>query len=63
MDQYRRLGQTLGGHGINPFVLGPIPQAEIPNVTRGLVELGYSDQDILNILGGNFLRVFRQVCG
>jgi membrane dipeptidase len=37
--------------------------AEIPNVTRGLVELGYSDQHILNIMGGNFLRVFRQVCG
>lgn len=37
--------------------------AEIPNVTRGLVELGYSDHDVLNILGGNFLRVFQQVCG
>lgn len=33
------------------------------NVTRGLVALGFSDQDIRNILGLNFLRVFRQVWG
>jgi membrane dipeptidase len=33
----------------------------IPNVTRGLVLRGYSDKAIQKILGGNFLRVFRQV--
>jgi membrane dipeptidase len=36
---------------------------ETPNITHHLVARGYSDQDILNILGGNFLRVFRRVCG
>jgi membrane dipeptidase len=36
---------------------------ETPNITRHLVARGYSDQDILNILGGNFLRLFRRVCG
>jgi membrane dipeptidase len=36
---------------------------ETPNITRHLVARGYSDQDILNILGGNFLRVFQRVCG
>lgn len=35
---------------------------ETPNITRHLVARGYSDQDILNILGGNFLRVIRRVC-
>jgi len=35
----------------------------IPNVTRGLVARGYSDDAIRKILGGNFLRVFRQVWG
>ena len=34
---------------------------KIPNVTRGLVARGYSDDAIRKILGGNFLRVFRQV--
>jgi membrane dipeptidase len=31
------------------------------NVTRGLLERGYSEEDIAKIWGGNFLRVFRQV--
>lgn len=34
----------------------------MPNITRGLVTRGYSDDDIKKILGGNFMRVFRQVC-
>jgi len=37
--------------------------AAIPNVTRGLVERGYGDDDVRKILGGNFLRVFRAVWG
>ena len=31
------------------------------NITRGLVAVGFSDQDIKNILGLNYLRVFQQV--
>lgn len=34
-----------------------------PNVTKGLVAHGYSDQEIQKILGLNFLRVIRKVCG
>jgi membrane dipeptidase len=34
---------------------------EIRNYTRGLVARGYSDQEILKILGGNFLRLFKKV--
>ncbi len=34
----------------------------MPNITNGLVTRGYSDDDIKKILGGNFMRVFRQVC-
>lgn len=34
----------------------------MPNITSGLVTRGYSDDDIKKILGGNFMRVFRQVC-
>jgi membrane dipeptidase len=32
-----------------------------PNLTRALLEKGYSAEDIKKIYGGNFLRVMRQV--
>jgi membrane dipeptidase len=35
--------------------------SKIPNLVRGLMEHGFSDGDILKILGGNTLRVMRQV--
>jgi membrane dipeptidase len=37
--------------------------ADLPNVTKGLVARGYSDQDIKKILRGNILRVFERVIG
>lgn len=33
------------------------------NITAGLVARGYSDADIVKIIGGNWLRVLRNVCG
>ena len=36
---------------------------DFPNITRGLVKRGYSDEQIKGILGENFLRVFKGVCG
>jgi membrane dipeptidase len=36
---------------------------DLPNITRGLVSRGYSDEQIRGILGENFLRVFEAVCG
>ena len=33
----------------------------MPNLVRGLMERGFSDEDILKILGGNTLRVMREV--
>jgi membrane dipeptidase len=35
--------------------------SKMPNLVRGLMERGFSDDDILKILGGNTLRVMRQV--
>jgi membrane dipeptidase len=35
--------------------------SKMPNLLRGLMERGFSDDDILKILGGNTLRVMRQV--
>ena len=36
---------------------------DFPNITRGLVSRGYSDEEIEGILGENFLRVWETVCG
>ncbi len=33
----------------------------MPNITRGLVARSYSDEDIEKILGGNNLRIFKEV--
>lgn len=33
------------------------------NITRDLVSRGYSDDEIQGILGGNFLRIFKQIVG
>jgi membrane dipeptidase len=35
--------------------------AELPNLTEGLLKLGFSRQDIVKFLGGNFMRVFDAV--
>jgi len=32
----------------------------LPNVTLALIKRGFSDQDILKVLGGNHLRLFQQ---
>jgi membrane dipeptidase len=36
---------------------------DLPNITRGLVKRGYSDEQIKGIVGENALRVFEDVCG
>lgn len=36
---------------------------DFPNITRGLVKRGYTDERIRGILGENFLKVFGEVCG
>ncbi len=37
--------------------------ADLPKITQALLDRGYSADDIKKILGGNILRVFRQVEG
>jgi membrane dipeptidase len=37
--------------------------ADLPLITQGLLERGYSRDDIHKILGGNFLRAFEEVVG
>jgi len=55
------LGSDFDGIGNPPKGLEDV--SKMPNITRELVGRGYSDEDILKILGGNHLRVFKQVIG
>ncbi len=43
------------------YMKGIESPAEGYNIIRGLVDRGYSDDEILNIIGGNAVRVFRRV--
>lgn len=44
-------------------VRGLASVAEIPNLTQGLLDRGYSRDAVEKIMGGNFLRVFHQIWG
>jgi membrane dipeptidase len=46
-----------------PYAKDISDNSMVPNITRGLVARGYSDEDILKIMGGNWLRVFEEVIG
>jgi membrane dipeptidase len=55
------LGSDFDGIGSTPEGLEDV--SKMPNMTRVMVSRGYGDDDILKILGGNHLRVFKQVIG
>ena len=52
-------------HNINTRqnLIGFDDARDFPNITRGLVARGYTDDEIKGIIGGNFLRVFQEICG
>ena len=49
--------------GISSVPAGLEDVSKMPLLTAALLERGYSQQDVKKILGGNFLRVMRQVTG
>jgi len=61
----RRIGADHVGIGTDfnhgAGVVGFNDEGEAPNVTRELVRRGYTEEQIRQIWGGNFLRVFRRV--
>ena len=68
------LRQTLAGefveHGFQPGEIdvtdrltGFDDYRDLGNITRGLVQRGFADDEIRGILGENALRVFGEVCG
>ena len=50
-DMYPRTPSPIGIRGVQDY----------PHITEGLIKRGYSEEDILKIMGGNFLRVWKQV--
>ena len=67
----KTLGAELGELGFRPEdnvqvtqrLVGFDDVRDLPNITRGLVARGYSDEQIQGVLGENALRVFAEVCG
>jgi membrane dipeptidase len=55
------IGSDFDGIGSTPIGLEDV--SKFPALTLRLLERGYSQQDVEKILGGNFMRVFEQVCG
>jgi len=47
-------------HGIDATLLARGGINEYPLITKALLERNHSSKDITKILGGNFMRVFRQ---
>lgn len=58
---YVALGSDFDGIEIVPKGLENV--SKFPDLTMALLEHGYSREDVEKILGLNFMRVFRQVCG
>ncbi len=44
----------------DPWPVGLESHSKMRNLTRGLVKRGYSDEDVLKILGRNWLRLFSE---
>lgn len=72
LDQIDYMGELVGPEhvglgsdfdGIPHTPAGLEDASQMGNITGGLLERGYSDEDIAKILGGNWLRVFREVAG
>jgi len=69
--QAKVLGGIQGEIGFRPEdrydvtdrVIGFDDYRDLPNITRGLVKRGYSDEQVQGILGENALRVFAEICG
>jgi len=58
---YVGLGSDFDGTDGLPLGLEGVDK--IPNITEGLLDRGYKEREIEKILGGNFLRVFKEVVG
>ncbi|MFH0848244.1 MAG: dipeptidase [archaeon] len=60
-DDHVGLGSDFDGISSTPRGLEDV--TKMPNITAGLVARGYNENQILKVLGGNFLRVFDKAIG
>lgn len=65
LRNYRPTHPAVYGKGptdvYDPYPEGVHRHTELETLTRGLVDRGYTDEEITKILGGNFLRLFEKV--
>lgn len=54
------IGSDFDGIGTTPVGLENV--SKFPALTKALLQAGYSPADVKKMLGGNFYRVFKQVC-
>ncbi len=57
---YVAIGSDFDGIGVTPFGLEDV--SKYPNLTLALLQHGYTELEVAKFLGGNFKRVFKQVC-
>jgi membrane dipeptidase len=60
-DDHVGLGSDFDGISVLPKGIDDVSQ--MPEITRIMLQRGYSTERIRKILGGNFMRVFREVSG
>lgn len=60
---YLRVGPGAARHDDIDYPAGFENITKMPNVTAGMLARGYSEEQVRGVLGGNFLRVFEQLCG
>lgn len=65
LRHYRPSHPEVFGRGptetYDPYPEGLNRHTKMQNLTRGLIDRGYSDEEVKKILGGNFLRLFEEV--
>jgi membrane dipeptidase len=68
----KRMAQVQKDHAGDPSFEWPVRHVRVPELNsparlhalaQGLARRGYKDADIAGIIGGNFARLFQQVCG
>ena len=59
--RYLALGSDFDGFIFNPKGIRGIE--DLPILTMALLRSGFTEQEVLGILGKNFMRVFREICG
>jgi membrane dipeptidase len=59
---YVAIGSDFDGIGTN-VVIGLEDVSKYPDLTLALLQHGYTEQEVAKFLGGNFRRVFEEVCG